>query len=256
MAGNFMSGFFGGGPQGNQQQQAEPEPEEEYVDDNQEPSIHDAIGDIFAENPPEEEDPNPQPIPPVLGPDGKPLPTREQQLAADIQRMIAGISVKEEDIPADFNASDPKMLRDLLSKTQQTAAMATVQMVMKPMQIAFEQFSKDMKDHVTQELSGFGGRQTERTTLESIVPEAGDPKLKGLVDMLFTQAKQKKGSTATQAAQAVRKGLDAMGIKSQARADDPMSGGFKTGDSALDIFAPLKPRVAPTQVRRGQAPAK
>lgn len=251
-----MAGMFSGngpgnqpvpGPNGNDPNPADPNPSDP---NNPDPNAGDedesglgALADIFKEDeedPADPNNPNPNPNNPA-----NPADTPEQKLANEIQAMITGITVAEDDIPAEFNPADPKQMRDLLGKTSQKAAMVAVQAAFKPMQAAMVQMVSDMKAEIRSSLQNFGGTQQNQAVLESIVPEAANPELKGLVDMLFEKAMSKKGATAKGAATMVRNGLDAMGIKNPNAnsGSDPFKGGFKQGTEALDAFAPLKPPV-------------
>jgi hypothetical protein len=253
----FMSGlggFFGGGNQdGNQPggdgrhplggDQNDP-PMDQYVEEEKEPGVGDILGEMWT--PPDEEDePEPQPEPrQILGPDGKPLPTPQQKLAATIQETIAKMGTPE--LPADFDPTNPKHLTDFIAKSNQATALATLQMSFQPMQMAMEEMMTNFNNKLDEKLSGFGNQQSESTILKEVVPEIEDPQYSGLVQTLFTQAKKSKAGNGNPkaAAQMVRKGLDAMGIKAT-RPADPFSGGFKSGKDALDAYAPLPNRPTP-----------
>lgn len=169
--------------------------------------------------------------------------TPEQQLARSIQQMIAGHTVAEDLIPADFNPADPKQLRDLLGKTQQQSIAVAVQAAFLPMQQVMKQFSTDMRAEFQSAIKQFGSGRDARSTLESVVPEINSPEYGGLVQSMFDQAIKRKGATPKTASDNVRKALDAMGINKANQGSggggDSFTGGFKTGKSALDVFAPM-----------------
>lgn len=247
-----LTGFFGGDrsqqqqPGGNQDGGVD----DDYVEEQPEPGVGDLIGEIFTPPDEEEEDEDLTPPGPVMGPDGKPLPTAQQKLAQTIQDAISKMGVTDDMIPADFDATNPKHLRDLIGKSNQATALTTIQLAFQPMQMAMEEMMTKFTQKMEAKFDGYGNQQSEAAILSGIVPEADDEKLSGLVQTLFKQAKQSKAGTGNPkvAAQMVRKGLDAMGIKS-AKPADPMTGGFKSGKSALDAYAPL-PEHKPNQQRR------
>lgn len=243
----FMSGltnFFGNrDPQGGNQP-GDDGSGDNYIEEEKEPGIGDLVGEMYT--PPdeeEEEDSNPQP---QLGPDGKPLPTPQQTMAASISEAISKLGTPE--LPADFDPTNPKHLTDFLAKSNQATALATLQLSFKPMQMAMEEMMNNFTRTIDSRLSGFGNQQSESAILKNAVPEIDDPQYSGLVKTLFDQSKKSKaaGGDANKAAQMVRKGLDAMGIKSVKPADPFNGSGFKTGADALALYAPLpKPRVKP-----------
>lgn len=166
----------------------------------------------------------------------------ESQLAAEIQTMIAGMTIAEDDIPEGFDPNDPKQLRSVLGKIQQKTAVATMQMTFKPMEAAIRRLSDELRGEIRNSISNSQGSQQARQILETIVPEAKKEELTGLVDNLFTQA-SKKEKNPTKAAQLVRKALDAMNLgdrgSGRQRDSDPSGAAFKSGKDALDLFAPL-----------------
>jgi len=250
----FMSGlsnFFGGGQQQpGGQQPHEPQFDDEPIEENQEPGAADLIGDMFTPPEDEEDEDGIQQPGPQLGPDGKPLPTPQQKLAATIQEAISKIGTPA--LPDNFDPSDTKQLTDFMAQSNQATALAAIQLTFQPMQMAMEEQMNRIQTMIESKLSGFGSQQSESTILKEIVPEVEDDKLGGLVQTLFKQAKQSKAGkdNPKAAAQMVRKGLDAMGFKATKTAD-PLAGGsgFRTGKDALDAYAPLR---APNPQRRQQ----
>ncbi len=170
-------------------------------------------------------------------------PGVEHQLAREIQTMLSGMNIGEDAIPEGFDPADPKQFRDVVGKIQQQTALATMQMAFKPMEAAMKQFGSEIRNEIKSMIQESTGGQQARQTLETLVPEAKNPELKGLVDTLFESAR-KKSKNPTEAAQKVRKALDAMNIKSDSKRgsghSDPSEGSaFKEGKAALDMFAPL-----------------
>lgn len=255
---SFISGLTNFFSDRNQQQPGgHQEPaglDDDPPEEEPEPGIGDHLQQIFT--PPEEEEEEEPVIPPVkLGPDGKPLPTKQQTLAVQIQEAISKIGVTDDMIPADFDPSDPKQLRDLISKSNQATALQTIQLAFQPMQMAMEEQMERMAARIESQLSGFGNQQSEAAILKELVPEVEDPQYSGMVQTLFKQSRESKDgkNNPKAAAQMVRNALNAMGVKPTKAASDPFSGsGFKTGKDALDAYAPLKPRTPKPQSNGGQ----
>jgi len=166
-----------------------------------------------------------------------------EALAQELARGIQALTLPQDAFPENFDPTDPAQMTQVMQRTMQQTAMAAIQLSFRPMQAAMQQLTKDVKAEIQASLNGFGDQQRNRTTLNSIVPEAEDPQYAPMVNMLFEQAMKKKNATANQAAKAVRSALDAMGIRGSSSnrnsGGDPMAGGFKEGKSALDAFAPL-----------------
>lgn len=244
----FMSGltnFFGNREQTGGNQSIDDGSEDNYVEEEKEPGIGDLVGEIFT--PPDaDEEEEEQTNQSQLGPDGKPLPTAQQTMAAQISDAISKMGTPE--LPANFDPTDPKQLQDYLAKSNQQTALTTIQLAFKPMQMAMEEQMGMMRKQLTEAISGFGNQQSESAILKEVVPEIEDPQYSGLVKTLFDQAKKSKAGVGNPkaAAQMVRKGLDAMGIKVTKPADPFNGSGFKTGADALALYAPLpKSRVKP-----------
>lgn len=166
----------------------------------------------------------------------------EERVAAEIANMLKGIAIPEDVIPEDFNPSDPKQFRDVLGKIQQQTAQTSMAMTLRATQVAMQSLVKEMKTEIQSSLRDFGGENQRKQTLESLVPEAKDPALSGLVNTLFKESLKTSKNNPTKAAQAVRKALDAMGVKSRGgrqRDSDPSEAGFREGNSALDLYSPF-----------------
>lgn len=215
--------------------------------ENDDSNPYGAVADIFsepAEEDVEEEDETPPA--PKLGPDGKPLKSEEQLIAERVQAMIQGIKVGEDAIPEDFDPTDPKKFREVLGKIQQQTALATMGAMMEPMKAAMKAMTADLKNEIQTSIQQFGGSSQSRQLLEQHVPESKNPELSGLVTSLFDNAKKKYPKDSLKAVMGVRKALDALGFKSSdsegGNGSDPSSGGFRSGNSALDLFAPIPKR--------------
>lgn len=168
----------------------------------------------------------------------------ETALAGELANMLKGINVGEDMIPENFDPSDPKQFRDVLGKVQQQTAQATLQMAMRPMQLAMSNMLTHMREEIQSAVRNATGESKNEAALHALVPEANDPKLNGLVTTLHKQSLS-KAKNPQQAAQMVRRALDAMGIKSSGGGSnqDPSEGGLRSGNNALDLYAPLKPRT-------------
>lgn len=251
--GGFFGNMFGGGqqpPPRQESQQQEQKPgaqgqQQEESQQEEELSEYAPLADLFAEDPPEEGDEE-QDEDDGLEDDpanpGKKI-TSEQKLAGELQNMLKGFKITTEDFGADFDVNDPAKFAAAMTAVQRKAAVATMQMVLKPVQVALEKQTAVFQKQIEASLSNFSNQSTSKNALKELVPEVDDPELSGLINSLFTQA-QKKAKNPVAAAQTVRKAIDAMGLKSKAvakRTSDPFSGGSKLeGAAALDMFAPLK----------------
>lgn len=181
-------------------------------------------------------------------------PNEHDVLAQELARGIQQLTLPQDAIPENFDPTDPAQLTQVMQRSMQQSAMTAIQLAFRPMQVAMQQLTKDVKAEIQASLNGFGDQQRNRTTLTTIVPEADDPQYSPMVNMLFEQAMKKKGTNANQAAQTVRKALDAMNIRggnqNRNSGGDPMSGGFREGKSALDAFAPLPGNFGNQQQQR------
>jgi len=255
--------FFGGGPQQQriqnppQQQQQTGNPPEEKVEDTAEET--NPFDDIFGEPDETQDETAPAGSTLVYGADGvvlgsmsadnvftpkgqKPAagPNQNESLATEIQNMIAAMNLKEDLVPEDFNPADPKQLRDLLNKSNQQTAMAVVQMTMKPMTVAFQQFSSDIKTFIGDSLKNNNQGTQAQQLFEREIPESKGEHGAMAKNMFENAMKRTKGD-AKAAVAATRRALDALGIKNKPQGD-PMAGGsgFKQGTAALDsMFSDL-----------------
>lgn len=179
------------------------------------------------------------------GDDDDDSPSAEEALATEIAGMLKGITIPEDVIPADFDPSDPKQFRDVVGKIQQQTAQATLAMAMRPMAAAMQQMQRQTQEAIRTAVAGSSSQNKAESILAALVPEVETPEHADLVRALHAQA-MKKTKNPTDAARAVRRGMDAMGFKNKGGSNsDPSEGGFRSGDSALDAFAPLrKPKAA------------
>lgn len=173
--------------------------------------------------------------------------TAEQKLVGEIQMMLKGIKITQEDLGQDFDVNDPAKFATAMSNIQQKAAMATLQITLKPVQAALTQMMGDFRTMLDEKFKDFSQGNNRKAALEALVPEVNDPNFSGLVKTVFDQA-LKKAKNANEAAQATRKALDAMGISSKKNQNsDPSEAGSsrREGADALNLYAPM-----PQQNRR------
>lgn len=164
-----------------------------------------------------------------------------QNLASEIHEMIERMSIDDKVLGEDFDPNDPAKFKNALTQVMQKTAVASMQLTMKPMQVAMQNMMLEMKNQIQESLANFGSQQGEYATLQRIVPEVNSKEYGPMVQGLFKQAMKQKGATADKAAHAVRKALDGFGIRSKGgdSGGDAFTGGFRTGESALDAFAPI-----------------
>lgn len=223
----------------------EPEVPEGEEDDFQ------VFDEIFA-NPEEDDEELDANGEPKKTPPTQTLPTQQSQqptqteadkkMASEIQALIAGIGVGEKDIPADFDPNNPQQLRDLLGKTQQKTAMIIMQATLKPVQAAMESMLGEIRTEIRTMFDEGMGQDKRQQRLESIVPEAKDPRFKDIVQVVYKQS-LKSLKSEDKALAATRKAITAMGLKTdKGQESNPSQVGLREGKSALDMYAPLPQR--------------
>lgn len=175
-------------------------------------------------------------------------------VATEVNNLLKGITAPDDLLPENFDPNDPQQMRQVMTRAMQHSALNAMQITFKPMQVAMRQLAVDLQNQIRQELQGFGSKQSARQVFTRLVPEAETEEYGAMANGLFDQAMKKKGATAESAAKMVRAALDQFGIAKGRSGNgggsnggggngDPFIGGFKTGDAALDTFAPLpKPR--------------
>lgn len=169
-----------------------------------------------------------------------PEETQEQEaLAEQLRSALADYSIADADIPDDFDSSDPKQLRDLLTNTQRGAIGATMRLLVPVINHALTTQSRRLKHH-------FDSASTNRGKQGAAVAEF---KSLGLTDSahitlakpLFTSAMRANNGDAKKAGKAVRRALTALGISTQAGGRVSGGGGnsgtqgtVRQGPDALD----------------------
>lgn len=172
----------------------------------------------------------------------------EQAMATELQNSLNNLTLPEDIIPEDFDASDPKQLRALLNQVQINAATQAVKLTLRPVQATLGRVMttvrREMKDTVR---NGTDAMQ-ETGALAEAFPGIENPVVAPVIKMLYSQAKAKYPGNRKAAFAAVRKGLQAVGVdgsdtgKSGRRTSED-SAGIKTGNSALDSFGLVIPKA-------------
>lgn len=216
--------MFGGGEDDDDDDEQQPKkpkdnpnPDDDEIDDDEDPANH-----------------------------NRPLTKKQQQemqqaMADGIVNSIKGFKLSDDLIPDDFDGSDMKQLRALLTRTSQQSMLQTIQMIFKPMQASQDAFAREIRAEMARNIKTAGASNKIESALETLVPEIHDKAIAPTVRGLHKLALEKHKNDATKAARMVRTALDAMGIKSKGgktNASDPSGAGFRQGVSALDRFAP------------------
>jgi hypothetical protein len=184
----------------------------------------------------------------------------QTDLAKYVNDSVNAISIPEDAIPENFDPTDSKQLRTVLSTVAKQAVLQAVGLSMKPMQIAVERLGKASQAYVNEQMKSLRESMNVDTTFRELVPEIDDPILKPVVTTLDGKLKA-KGKNLRERAVLIRKALDGMGLKSstkqqsqrqsssgndrsgrqsnQNRGRRSQSTSFASGTDALEIFAPI-----------------
>lgn len=184
----------------------------------------------------------------------------QQQLSTELQNGIRSIGIREDTFPEDFDPTDQRQLRAALASTAQQTAIQTIQLVLRPMQVAMQQMQTQMMGEIQNRIAEYSQTQTAASILEQHVPEIRDPTLAPMVRMLDKQAKA-RGLGSLERAKNIRKALDQLGITRKTGADQTgrraagatgfgsnndstgnSNGSIREGKAALDLFMPLPKR--------------
>lgn len=161
-----------------------------------------------------------------------------QELGVQIQQALADYAVADADIPDDFDSSDPKQLRELLSTTQRGAIAATMRMMIPVINHALSTTSKQLKHHMDSTAASKGKQSQAQQEFKSL--GLSDPEHIALAKPLFTAALKAAGGDAKKAAKAVRRSFSAMQIPIGGSSGGRSQGGgsssstYKEGSNALD----------------------
>lgn len=186
------------------------------------------------------------------------LQVEEQAMATRMQNGLASMNLPEDVIPADFNAADPRQLRELLASVQRTTAKNTLALMFPPVQAAMKQLQDNMRMEIRNSQQGSVEKGQQEAALIRNIPAAANPKLRPVIDLAYGQALSRSKGDVKAAVIMTRKALIAMGMKIGApatRQNQPTSRPQVTsGAAALDMFAPLpqRPQRASSQQRQTQ----
>lgn len=162
----------------------------------------------------------------------------QEQLTTQLQQGLQSLTIPEDMIPEDFNPSDPKALRALLGKVQQTTAQNAIRLMFAPVQVAMGQLATTLRAEIASKANSTVNESAATRLLEANVPAARDPALRPLVDVLFNQAKQRFPNDMRAQVRATRKAVAVMNLKSGSKTARGRSGD-STGQKALDLYAPM-----------------
>lgn len=159
-------------------------------------------------------------------------------LEKDIERTIGSMRIPDNLIPEDFDPTtlDRAGFMNILNGAHKAALAHSLQVVFKPVQLAMQTMANQIDTRVDSKISASQKGQHARSILEEIVPEIKDKRYSGLVTSMDA-ALSTKGKNPRQRAQTIRKILNQMGIKGNAKAtgkSDPMAPTVKRGSAMLD----------------------
>jgi hypothetical protein len=173
-----------------------------------------------------------------------------QQLIDNLNRSIEQLAVPEELIPEDFDATDPRQLRGLLSNVQKQTARNLLPLFMKPVELGLRRSTEMMQREITERVSNAMKEAKGDSVLEQLVPEISDPKHRKMLRQLYS-ATAGTGKSEAQRARALRNFIDTSGLlkkgskgnrsQTSQRTASP-SAGIKTGRKALDAIMPMPKR--------------
>lgn len=183
----------------------------------------------------------------------------EQQMAAEMTAQINAYGIPEEVIPADFNPSDPKQFRAVVAKIQQATIRQTMNTMMKPIQFALGAMQEQMRQEMAFNLNQQGASsEAERALLQNI-PAAADPSIRPIVNQVFAQAQKRYPGNLKQQILSTRKMLQATGVRTGIPTrptgrnnNQPRSNAAKSGEQALNLYAPLPQQAAQRASTRPQ----
>jgi hypothetical protein len=178
----------------------------------------------------------------------------QAELAKQINTGLAAITLPEDIVPEDFNPSDPKQMRSLLTNVSMHGARAAISLMMTPMQVGLGSMAKQLRKEMLTTASTTTQDSVTSRLLEANVPAYKNPKLKPMVDMVLQQAKTRFPGNPQAQVKVVRKIMASMGTRSGSSAPRGNSRGRTNGESgALDLYAPMAGRRG-NQNQRGNGP--
>jgi pyruvate/2-oxoglutarate dehydrogenase complex dihydrolipoamide acyltransferase (E2) component len=182
----------------------------------------------------------------------------QQAIANDMKAALASLSVPEDAIPEDFNASDPKQLRTLLTTIQRQTAQETIRIMWRPIAAAMNQTVVRMRQESQAMVANGIGENSLESQMLSAIPAYGNPAYRAVIKTVQAQAARRFAGDNRKIVAATRKAVLAMGINLNAGGKQKSGGGGNGGrpmtprqrtDSVLDQFAKI-----PDQAREQQRP--
>lgn len=183
----------------------------------------------------------------------------ETEMAENLKRGLAGLTLAEDLIPDDFDPTDRNQMRTLLNQVQINAATNAIKLMFAPVQQTLNRMGGQMRREMRQTSRGGLDAQNERVALEESFPGIKNPVISPVISMAYKAAKVKHPTDRKAAFAAVRKSLQALGIDGSdagkgnkgPRGERMGDGGLKTGPDALEGFGLRlpQPKRAATQQR-------
>ncbi len=164
-----------------------------------------------------------------------------------LEAGIAEFNIPEELIPEDFNAGDPRQLRELLANTQRTAIQHSLKLMFAPVQQALVDMQKTTDARIAEAVERGITGNNQRSLLESQIPLANDPESGPFVKMAYERALKNNKGDAKKAIAQTRKVLMSAGMQPDGR---KMTRSNRQGASGLDVVAPLPKQSATSRTIR------
>lgn len=177
--------------------------------------------------------------------------------ADEINQDIANITLAENHVPENFDPADRGQLQNLLQNTTRSTVTSTLRVASKMFARIMQNQRDALLGEIDTRITSAGEARNERERLVKAIPEAADPTLAPMVQMLFDTAK-KRHSKPSDVIMATRRSLQALGIKLGAKPTGqngdtrvPMNTEGNTG-LGLEAFFPgsTKRTQNPSQVQR------
>lgn len=174
--------------------------------------------------------------------DGDPDPQEVQKaLATEMEASLSGMTIPEDLIPEDFNPSDPKQFRKLLTDVQAHTARNTLAIMFKPVQASLGHMARQLRKEMQATSEGaVSSSNVERMLLQAI-PQAKDENIRPVIDHLMSQAKKRFPKDPKKQVLATKKAAALIGIKGSSTTNTGgRSGNRPSGEKGvLDMYAPL-----------------
>lgn len=168
------------------------------------------------------------------------FPTQEE-MTTELKERIESYNVPDDMIPEDFDMSDRKQVRELLSTVGRHAVQTALATMFKPIQTAMQQQEHSLRKAIKTSVKGGLSADKEQQILSDTIPAVNDPAQKEIVNTLFTRAKAKHPGNPLKAAQVARAAMIQLGINPNGRKNKKASAG-----GGLDSYAKL-PQIEPAR---------